>query len=228
MGRDIGGKEMSYAYYIDDFSAAREKAYQEGLDGIRDYDDVLHYRGNLIMKRKIKRVVFILSILVVISLIGISYVSVQKPEKMTVEETVQLLLKYIYDEDYFPLCTKYCSSQDGPLLTVYENIRYPTFEFDMPNNRNHTRVQIFCNGESENGEYLDLGVYVWTPSESFHSDGIELVYERAELYSYFLVNRITKEIIQQRDNDEEGYWVFDSRYHNFFLENAFVYKDYYE
>jgi hypothetical protein len=184
MGRDIGGKEMSYAYYIDDFSAAREKAYQEGLDGIRDYDDVLHYRGNLIMKRKIKRVVFILSILVVISLIGISYVSVQKPEKMTVEETVQLLLKYIYDEDYFPLCTKYCSSQDGPLLTVYENIRYPTFEFDMPNNRNHTRVQIFCNGESENGEYLDLGVYIWTPSESFHSDGIELVYERAELYSY--------------------------------------------
>ena len=123
MGRDIGGKEMSYAYYIDDFSAAREKAYQEGLDGIRDYDDVLHYRGNLIMKRKIKRVVFILSILVVISLIGISYVSVQKPEKMT------------------------------------------------------------C---------------------------------------------ITKEIIQQRDNDEEGYWVFDSRYHNFFLENALVYKDYYE
>ena len=39
----VGGKVMSYAYYIDDFSAAREKAYQEGLAGIRDYDDVLHY-----------------------------------------------------------------------------------------------------------------------------------------------------------------------------------------
>ncbi|MDE7002305.1 MAG: hypothetical protein K2P73_18790 [Lachnospiraceae bacterium] len=31
----------------------------------------------------------------------------------------------------------------------------------------------------------------------------------------FLVNRITKEIIQQRDEVEEGYWVYDSRYHNF-------------
>lgn len=39
----VGGKVMSYAYYKDDFSAAREKAYQEGLAGIRDYDDVLHY-----------------------------------------------------------------------------------------------------------------------------------------------------------------------------------------
>ena len=39
----VGGKVMSYAYYIDDFSAAREKAYQEGQAGIRDYDDVLHY-----------------------------------------------------------------------------------------------------------------------------------------------------------------------------------------
>lgn len=136
------------------------------------------------MKRKIEKTAMIFAILTIVGICGIAYVRMRKPKKMTVEESVQLLLKYIYDEDYFPLCTKYCSSQDGPLLTVYENIRYPTFEFDMPNNRNHTRVQIFCNGESENGEYLDLGVYVWTPSESFHSDGIELVYERAELYSY--------------------------------------------
>lgn len=39
----VGGKVMSYAYYKEDFSAAREKAYQEGLAGIKDYDDVLHY-----------------------------------------------------------------------------------------------------------------------------------------------------------------------------------------
>ncbi len=39
----VGGKVMSYAYYKEDFSAAREKAYQQGLAGIKDYDDVLHY-----------------------------------------------------------------------------------------------------------------------------------------------------------------------------------------
>ena len=178
------------------------------------------------MKRKIEKTAMIFAILTIVGICGIAYVRMRKPKKMTVEESVQLLLKYIYDEDYFPLCTKYCSEDDGPMLTAYKNIGYPVFEFDMPDSRNHTRVQVFCDGELENGEYLNIGVYIWSPTKHFASDESEQTHKRALLYSYFLVNRTTKEIIQQRDEDEEGL-IYNSQYYEM-TENALVYKDFYE
>ena len=39
----LGGKIIAYAYYQEDFSKAREQAYEQGLQGISDYDDILHY-----------------------------------------------------------------------------------------------------------------------------------------------------------------------------------------
>ena len=41
--RYLSGKVIAYGFYKDDFSKEREKAYQKGLAGIRDYDDILHY-----------------------------------------------------------------------------------------------------------------------------------------------------------------------------------------
>lgn len=39
----LGGKLITYAYYQENFSKAREEAYNKGLAGIGDYDDILHY-----------------------------------------------------------------------------------------------------------------------------------------------------------------------------------------
>jgi len=39
----LGGKITAYPYFQEDFSKARETAYQNGTKGISDYDDILHY-----------------------------------------------------------------------------------------------------------------------------------------------------------------------------------------
>ncbi len=60
-----------------------------------------------------------------------------------------------------------------------------------------------------------------------HADEEEREYDRAELYSYFLVNRFTKEIVRQRDTDDDGYWIYDTKYYDI-VQNSFIKKDYYE
>ena len=108
-------------------------------------------------------VIAVLVIIVLFIFVNLS-VGKQEPRKITVEETVDLLLKYIYDVDYFPLCKEFHSIEEGPLLTVYADIGFPAYEFELPDNNNHPTVQVFCDGETENGDYLGLGVYIWTPS----------------------------------------------------------------
>ena len=39
----VGGKVIVYAAYQQSFSEVRQKAYEQGLSGIKDYDDILHY-----------------------------------------------------------------------------------------------------------------------------------------------------------------------------------------
>ena len=39
----LGGKIIAYTYYHDQFSAARQSAFEKELPGIKDYDDILHY-----------------------------------------------------------------------------------------------------------------------------------------------------------------------------------------
>ena len=39
----LGGKIIAYTYYHNQFSAARESAFEKELPGIKDYDDILHY-----------------------------------------------------------------------------------------------------------------------------------------------------------------------------------------
>ncbi len=39
----VGGKIIAYATYQQEFSEARQAAYEQGLPGIKNYDDILHY-----------------------------------------------------------------------------------------------------------------------------------------------------------------------------------------
>ncbi len=39
----VGGKVIAYAAYQQEFSEARQEAYEQGMPGIKDYDDILHY-----------------------------------------------------------------------------------------------------------------------------------------------------------------------------------------
>ena len=78
---------------------------------------------------------------------------------------------------------------------------------------------------AKDGDYLVLGLFIWNYTEE--EDG-ERIYTHANFASRYAVNRITKEIIEERDEDENGDMIYDSRYDKFFSENALVYKDYYE
>ena len=179
------------------------------------------------MKKGVRRIVIICVIIVVVCLCGMAYVRTQRPEKMTVEETVQWLMEYIYGEDYLALSTVYYSKEDGPRLPVYNSewINCPIYEFELPNETIPIRRQIFCVGETKDGNYLVLGLFAWNYTEG--KDG-QRIYTHANFASRYAVNRITKEIIQERDRDENGDMIYDSRYDKFFSENALVYKDYYE
>ena len=73
------------------------------------------------MKKGVRRIVIICVIIVGVGLCGMAYVRTQRPEKMTVEETVQWLMEYIYGEDYLALSTVYYSKEEGPRLPIYNS-----------------------------------------------------------------------------------------------------------
>lgn len=179
------------------------------------------------MKKVVRRIVIICVIIVVVCLCGMAYVRTQRPEKMTVEETVQWLMEYFYGEDYLALSTVYYSKEEGPLLPIYNSewIRCPIYEFELPNEMLPIRRQIFCIGESKDGNYLVLGLFSWNYTEG--EDG-ERIYTHANFASRYAVNRITKEIIEERDEDENDDMIYDSRYRKYFLADELVYKDFYE
>ena len=178
------------------------------------------------MKKGVRRIVIICVIIVGVGLCGMAYVRTQRPEKMTVEETVQWLMEYIYGEDYLALSTVYYSKEEGPRLPIYNSewIRCPIYEFELPGDR-LIRRQIFCIGESKDGDYLVLGLFIWNYTEG--EDG-ERIYTHANFASRYAVNRITKEIIRERGEDENGDTIYDSRYDKYFLADELVYKDFYE
>ena len=70
-----------------------------------------------------------------------------------------------------------------------------------------------------------LGLFAWNYTEG--EDG-QRIYTHANFASRYAVNRITKEIIQERDQDENGDMIYDSRYDKYFLADELVYKDFYE
>ena len=113
------------------------------------------------MKNEVRRIGIICVMLISIYLCGSVYVRTKRPEKMTVEETVQWLMEYIYGEDYLALSTVYYSKEDGPRLPVYNSewINCPIYEFELPNETIPIRRQIFCVGETleerENGNPAD-------------------------------------------------------------------------
>lgn len=179
------------------------------------------------MKKRVIRTVIICVIIAVVCLCGMACVRMQRPEKMTVEETVQWLMEYIYGEDYLALSTVYYSKEEGPLLPIYNSewISCPIYEFELPDEKLPIRRQIFCIGESKDGDYLVLGLFSWNYTEG--EDG-QRIYTHANFASRYAVNRVTKEIIQERDEDENSDTIYDSKYDKYFLANELVYKDFYE
>lgn len=95
----------------------------------------------------------------------------------------------------------------------FEWINCPIYEFELPNETIPIRRQIFCVGETKDGNYLVLGLFAWNYTEG--KDG-QRIYTHANFASRYAVNRITKEIIQERDRDENGDMIYDSRYDKFF------------
>ena len=152
------------------------------------------------------------------------YENAQKAKKITVDESVQLLLEYIYDADYLPLCTRYDSKEDEPLMTVYnaEWVRYPVYEFEIPDDTLPIRRQIVCIGETRDREWLFLGVCLW----KYYTEEEERVYRMPKYDSRYAVNRGTKEIVQERYKSD-GWWIYNEDYEEI-VKKQLIYKDYYE
>lgn len=72
-------------------------------------------------------------------------------------------MEYIYDADYLTLCTRYDPEEEEPLMTIYNNewVRYPVYEFEIPNDTFPIRRQIVCIGQIWDREWLILGVCLW-------------------------------------------------------------------
>ena len=122
-----------------------------------------------------------------------------KQKKLTVEESFIVLLNDIYKgKDYFPLCTVYNSANDGAQDTTMHSVRYPAYEFELPNNLNNIRRQIYCYGETKDGNYFIFFFFSW---HYFYNEG-QREYTHANYVSSYAVNRITQEIIQERVDDD--------------------------
>ena len=172
-----------------------------------------------------KRISIIISVLAAfLCFCYVLYENAQKAKKITVDESVQLLLEYIYDADYLPLCTRYDSKEDEPLMTVYnaEWVRYPVYEFEIPDDTLPIRRQIVCIGETRDGEWLFFGVCLW----KYYTEEEERVYRMPKYDSRYAVNRVTKEIVQERYKSD-GWWIYNEDYEEI-VKKQLIYKDYYE
>jgi hypothetical protein len=172
-----------------------------------------------------KRISIIISVLAAfLCFCYVLYENAQKAKKITVDESVQLLLEYIYDADYLPLCTRYDSKEDEPLMTVYnaEWVRYPVYEFEIPDDTLPIRRQIVCIGETRDREWLFLGVCLW----KYYTEEEERVYRMPKYDSRYAVNRVTKEIVQERYKSD-GWWIYNEDYEEI-VKKQLIYKDYYE
>ena len=181
------------------------------------------------MERKLdrmkKRISIIISVLAAfLCFCYVLYENAQKAKKITVDESVQLLLEYIYDADYLPLCTRYDSKEDEPLMTVYnaEWVRYPVYEFEIPDDTLPIRRQIVCIGETRDREWLFFGVCLW----KYYTEEEERVYRMPKYDSRYAVNRVTKEIVQERYKSD-GWWIYNEDYEEI-VKKQLIYKDYYE
>ncbi len=171
-----------------------------------------------------KRISIIISVLAAfLCFCYVLYENAQKAKKITVDESVQLLLEYIYDADYLPLCTRYDSKEDEPLMTVYnaEWVRYPVYEFEIPDDTLPIRRQIVCIGETRDREWLFLGVCLW----KYYTEEEERVYRMPKYDSRYAVNRVTKEIVQERYKSD-GWWIYNEDYEEI-VKKQLIYKDYY-
>ncbi len=172
-----------------------------------------------------KRISIIISVLAAfLCFCYVLYENAQKAKKITVDESVQLLLEYIYDADYLPLCTRYDSKEDEPLMTVYnaEWVRYPVYEFEIPDDTLPIRRQIVCIGETRDREWLFFGVCLW----KYYTEEEERVYRMPKYDSRYAVNRVTKEIVQERYKSD-GWWIYNEDYEEI-VKKQLIYKDYYE
>lgn len=172
-----------------------------------------------------KRISIIISVLAAfLCFCYVLYENVQKAKKITVDESVQLLLEYIYDADYLSLCTRYDSKEDEPLMTVYnaEWVRYPVYEFEIPDDTLPIRRQIVCIGETRDREWLFFGVCLW----KYYTEEEERVYRMPKYDSRYAVNRVTKEIVQERYKSD-GWWIYNEDYEEI-VKKQLIYKDYYE
>ncbi len=171
-----------------------------------------------------KRISIIISVLAAfLCFCYVLYENAQKAKKITVDESVQLLLEYIYDADYLPLCTRYDSKEDEPLMTVYnaEWVRYPVYEFEIPDDTLPIRRQIVCIGETRDREWLFFGVCLW----KYYTEEEERVYRMPKYDSRYAVNRVTKEIVQERYKSD-GWWIYNEDYEEI-VKKQLIYKDYY-
>lgn len=172
-----------------------------------------------------KRISIIISVLAAfLCFCYVLYENAQKAKKITVDESVQLLLEYIYDADYLSLCTRYDSKEDEPLMTVYnaEWVRYPVYEFEIPDDTLPIRRQIVCIGETRDREWLFFGVCLW----KYYTEEEERVYRMPKYDSRYAVNRVTKEIVQERYKSD-GWWIYNEDYEEI-VKKPLIYKEYYE
>ena len=108
----------------------------------------------ILIRIKRKRILISCILLGVVCMCGVAFTKIHKQKKMTVDESVQQLMNYIYGEDYLSLCIKYCSKEDKPLLTVYNSewVRFPIYEFEIPDDQSSIRRPNFlCRGDKRIG-----------------------------------------------------------------------------
>lgn len=175
------------------------------------------------MKKRISSVLVICLILIA----DIFYGKMAQ-KKMTVDETVRCLFDYCFQEngeDYFSLCTVYYSEEDGAQDTVYHTTRYPAYEFEVPNeSMSGCRWQIYCHGETEDGNYLILAYFIWIFNENVEG---KREYSHANCIGYYAVNRVTGHIIKDRIYID-GVPVDNEEFYQILRRSPVVRKDNYD
>ena len=166
-------------------------------------------RTRIYMRNKRVIIIFICFILAGV-FIGII---IHNENYLTIEESAERLFEYIYGEkgkEYFAMCTVYNTDGEGAQDTVYHSTQYPAYELDLPDSGSH--VQVYCIGSWRKLEYAHFEFFLW----NYYMEEGERVYTHATHYSGFAVNRRTGKVIQERNTDENGKWIYNEEYHETF------------
>jgi len=115
------------------------------------------------------------------------------------EESAKLLFEYLYPEtDYFLYAT------------FYHNEKYSGYEFATPSDESVKGIRVIEYSHlTEHGDYHIFSMYLKLYS---YDENDEREFTHSNYIGSYAVNRKTKEIVWEREEDENGMWIYNEKY----------------